>query len=158
MDEAVLREVFDELFSALETLETQNDAMLQFLKDRGLVGDEDLTPFLESASRASSVRWRAVRIRMDHLLSKAPRKEDVLQGRFQAADAAEEKRPTVQQSSEGPGDSKQSERSTEKTEQSSGDAENKDAAPSEASEGNPRKGDTRAEESAAVRPSGKEAA
>ena len=69
IDAAVLQQVLDELFSPLETLETQNEAILQFLKDRGVASDEDLAAFREKASHASSVRWRAARIRVNHLLS-----------------------------------------------------------------------------------------
>jgi hypothetical protein len=67
----VLQEVFDEVFSALEAVETQNGAILQFLKDRGIASDEDLAPFREKAAKTSSVRGRAARIRANHLLSGA---------------------------------------------------------------------------------------
>jgi hypothetical protein len=71
IDTEVLQEVFDEVFSALEAVETQNGAILQFLKDRGIASDEDLAPFREKAAKTSSVRGRAARIRANHLLSGA---------------------------------------------------------------------------------------
>jgi len=64
-------ELLSELFSALEDLETQSAGILQFLKDKGLASDEELAPYLEAAARASDVRWRAARLRMDVLLSAA---------------------------------------------------------------------------------------
>jgi len=64
-------ELLSELFSALEDLETQSSGILQFLKDKGLANDEELAPYLEAAARASDVRWRAARLRMDALLSAA---------------------------------------------------------------------------------------
>jgi hypothetical protein len=64
-----LRELFDELFTLLENLETQNSAVLQFLKDRKVGMDKKLAPYLERAGNASSVKWRAARVRMEYLLS-----------------------------------------------------------------------------------------
>ena len=56
-------ELLDELFSALEDLETQSAGILQFLKDKGLATEKDLAPYLEEAANASEVRWRAARLR-----------------------------------------------------------------------------------------------
>jgi hypothetical protein len=78
MDENVVREMLHELFTSLEALETQNSAITQFLKDKGITNEEELAPYLESAGNASNVRWLAARVRMDHLLSsamKTPEKE-----------------------------------------------------------------------------------
>jgi hypothetical protein len=71
MNEDILREMLHEIFSSLEALETQNAAILSFLKDKGLVSDEELAPHVELAANASNVRWRAVQVRMDYLLSSA---------------------------------------------------------------------------------------
>jgi hypothetical protein len=69
-----IKEVLDGLFTLLETLETQNDAVLEFLKDQGIATDEKLAPYLERAGSASSVKWRAARARMAYLLAPAPKK------------------------------------------------------------------------------------
>jgi hypothetical protein len=67
-----IKEIFDEMFALLETLETQNIAVLQFLKDKGIAPEEKLAPYLERAGNASNVKWRAARARMDHLLTPIP--------------------------------------------------------------------------------------
>jgi len=64
-----IREILDELFSLLESLETQSLALRQFLKDQGIATDEKLKPYLDQAGNASSVKWRAARARMQYLLS-----------------------------------------------------------------------------------------
>jgi hypothetical protein len=71
MDEKIVQEMLHELISSLEALETQNTAVLKFLKDKGIARDEELAPYLEQAGNASGVRWLGVRVRMDHLLSSA---------------------------------------------------------------------------------------
>jgi hypothetical protein len=64
-----VKEVLSELFSLLEAQETQSTAILRFLKDQGIATDEKLTPYLEQAGNASSVKWRAARRRMEYLLT-----------------------------------------------------------------------------------------
>jgi hypothetical protein len=80
-----MEHVLDELFPTLEALETQSGAIVQFLKERGIASDSDLAPFVEQAAKASNVRWRAARVRIDHLLS----------GAAKAAEASEEKERAV---------------------------------------------------------------
>jgi len=66
-----VQEIFHDLFSSMEALETQNTAVLQFLKDKGIATDEELASHLEEAGDASSVRWRGVRVRADYLFASA---------------------------------------------------------------------------------------
>jgi chemotaxis protein histidine kinase CheA len=68
-----IKEILGELFSLLETFETQSLALTQFLKDQGIATDEKLAPYLERAGNASSVKWRAARARMQYLLSPVPK-------------------------------------------------------------------------------------
>ena len=76
MNNEAMKEVLNELFSHLERLETQSEAILQFLKEKKRVTDKQLAPYLEQAGNASSVRWRAARARIDHLLEpEHPEKE-----------------------------------------------------------------------------------
>ena len=49
-----LKEIFDELFGLLESLEAQSMAVMQFLKDQNAGNDKKLTPYLEQAGNASS--------------------------------------------------------------------------------------------------------
>src|SRR6202521_2609360 len=67
----IVQEILHDLFSSLEALETQNTAVLQFLKDKGIATDEELASHLEQAGNASSVRWRGVRVRADYLFASA---------------------------------------------------------------------------------------
>lgn len=71
MDEGIVQQILAELLSSLEPLETQNVALLQFLKAKGIATDEELAPFLEQAGNASNVRWRAVGVRTSALISSA---------------------------------------------------------------------------------------
>ena len=67
-----IKEVLNELFSLLEDLETRNEAIQEFLKAEGIVTDEKLKPYFDQAGNAASVRWRAARVRMEHLFSPVP--------------------------------------------------------------------------------------
>jgi hypothetical protein len=68
-----LKDILNELFSLLESLETQSLALTQLLKDQGIATDEKLAPYLDRAENTSSVKWRAARARMQYLLSPAPK-------------------------------------------------------------------------------------
>src|SRR5450432_203598 len=69
-----LKEIFEELFGLLESLEAQSMAVTQFLKDQKIGNDKKLAPSLEQAGNASSVKWRAARARMEYL--RAPKQKE----------------------------------------------------------------------------------
>ena len=69
MDDKVAQLILDELFSSLEVLETQTAAVQQFLKEKVGSSDEQLAPYLEQAGKASSIKRRAARVRIDYLIS-----------------------------------------------------------------------------------------
>jgi hypothetical protein len=68
-----IAEIFDEMFTLLEDLETRSVAVLEYLKEQGGASGENLAPYLDRAAAASDVRWRAARARMDHLLAPKPK-------------------------------------------------------------------------------------
>src|SRR5215472_7430483 len=75
MDVQVAQELLNELGSSLENLEALQAALMQFLKDKRIVTDEELAPYLNESGNASSVRWRAAHVRLEHLFSAAAEKE-----------------------------------------------------------------------------------
>lgn len=81
MNNEAMKEVLNELFSHLEKLETQSEAILQFLKEKKRVTDKQLAPYLEQAGNASNVKWRAARVRINHLLEPEHPEEEVKLGK-----------------------------------------------------------------------------
>ena len=69
MNPEIVNEIIEELSSTLSRIETQSAAILEFIKEKGLAKEDDLTPYLERAANTSSVRWRATRVRLTHLFS-----------------------------------------------------------------------------------------
>jgi hypothetical protein len=76
MNVDLAQELLNELGSSLETLETQQAALLQCLKDNGILTDDQFAPYIAQAGKASSVRWRAARIRLESLFSTERQKEE----------------------------------------------------------------------------------
>jgi hypothetical protein len=81
MNSEAAKEIFNELFSHLERLETQSEAILQFLKEKKRVTDKQLAPYLEQAGNASNVKWRAARVRIEHLLAPEQPEEEIKLGK-----------------------------------------------------------------------------
>jgi hypothetical protein len=81
MNNEAMKEVLNDLFSHLERLETQTEAILQFLKEKKRVTDKQLAPYLEQAGNATGVRWRAARVRIEHLLSPEHPEEEIKLGK-----------------------------------------------------------------------------
>jgi hypothetical protein len=78
MNVDLAQELLSVLGSSLENLETQQAALLQFLKDKGTVTDDQLAPYLAQAGKASNVRWRAAHIRLEHLFAGEKQREGKL--------------------------------------------------------------------------------
>jgi uncharacterized protein YdaU (DUF1376 family) len=76
MNVDLAQELLNELGSSLEDLETQHGALLQFLKDNGIVTDDQLAPYLTQAGNTSNVRWRATRVRLARLFSTEKEREE----------------------------------------------------------------------------------
>jgi hypothetical protein len=71
MDPDVIEQVLDQLLPALEATEAQTAALVQFLKAKGVLTEEEFAPFLEQAGNASNVRARVARVRIKKILSSA---------------------------------------------------------------------------------------
>ena len=158
MNNEAMKEVLNELFSHLERLETQNEAILQFLKEKKRVTDKQLAPYLEQAGNANNVKWRAARVRIDHLLSPEPPEEEIKLGqkpelheessregsseekRSESADKEDKRVEPVEESKRaGSGDQKQIESSDSKGQRAKLDDQTK-AAPAEAAQARPANG------------------
>jgi len=98
-----IKEILDELFSLLETLETQSLALTQFLRDQGIATDETLAPYLHRAGNASSVKWRAARARMQYLLAPVPKEaKDKEKDKDKEPEKSSEEKPSTKKPSAEP--------------------------------------------------------
>ena len=69
MSENSIKQILSDLLPYFEALEAQSSAILQLLRDKQIATDSELTRYLEQAGDASSVKWRAARVRMEHLFA-----------------------------------------------------------------------------------------
>jgi len=123
MDPEITDQIFDELFPVFQRLETQNAAILQLLRDKGIIGDDELAPYLEEAGKSSSVRWQVARIRVAKLLGAAEKKAEMeaAKGARASADTTASERaakPANRTSKETSGDSAENKRPENNTEES----------------------------------------
>lgn len=78
MNADLAQELLNELGSSLKNLETEHTALLEFLKDNGVLTDDQFAPYLAQAGKASGVRWRAAHVRLESLFSSERQKEEKL--------------------------------------------------------------------------------
>ena len=76
MNAHVAKELLNELSASLEALETQNAALLELLKEKGIVTEEELAPYMEQAGNASNVRWLAAKVRLERVFEAAVKEEE----------------------------------------------------------------------------------
>ncbi len=106
MDEEVVRQIVDEVFSSLEPLDTQGAALTEFLKAKGIVSDEELAPFLKQAGNTSSVRWLAAKVRIKSMISSAMKDGEKKPERGEATEEKEELKASNGDSAEKPSEDK----------------------------------------------------
>jgi len=70
VDSDIIEEILDEFDSVFQNADT-GAAVLRVLKEKGIANDDELAPYLEEAATASSVKWRATRLRLTRLLESA---------------------------------------------------------------------------------------
>ena len=76
VDEGQLQAILSELFGLFETMETSNLAALRALTEKKIVSEDELKRLLDEAGNASSVKWRAARVRMEYLLTPVEKKKE----------------------------------------------------------------------------------
>ena len=142
MDDKIAQLILDELFSSLENLETQTAAVLQFLKDKGGAPDELLAPYLAQAGKATSIKRRAARVRIDYLLSgianpakKAVEQDTAKDEKKSPEPTAEKPKEKAQTKDEEPESGKQKETKTETREGSKAEERSEEDAVAEAGNG-----------------------
>jgi hypothetical protein len=93
MDSAIIDEILEELSSALQRAEAQSTAILEMIKEEGIAKEDELAPYLQRANEASSVRWRATRVRIGHLLSGLEKREQQAKNEAKEKEEHKEKPP-----------------------------------------------------------------
>ena len=64
-------QVFEDILPYLETLDAQVGAIVQLLKDKGIMTNEEFARYVKQADMASNVRKRGLRVRMEYLFTHA---------------------------------------------------------------------------------------
>ena len=125
MDKDAINKAFSELYSHLESLETQTTALIQILTAKGIITDKEFAPFVEEAGNASYVKWLATRLRVEHVLStsEAPEKP-----------AAIESKPPAQEPEVPPEQENEGARRSENAAVQNGSGEEEDHQPEQTSE------------------------
>ena len=72
MSENPIKQILGDLLPYFEELEAKSSAILQLLRDKQIASDEELSHYLEHAAEASNVKWRAARVRFEHLFAASP--------------------------------------------------------------------------------------
>ena len=101
MSENPIKQVLSDLLPYFEALEAQSSAVIQLLQDKQIVNDEELNRYLHQAGDASSVKWRAARVRMEHLFAVSPDpkrepKKETAEKKTETAEKKELKPPSDQ--------------------------------------------------------------
>ena len=69
-------QVFEEVLPYLEMLDAQIGAIIQVLKDRGIMSGEEFAKYVQRADLGSNVKERAMRVRMEYLFSTAAKRSE----------------------------------------------------------------------------------
>lgn len=70
MNSQLIDEILDELDPIFQNADA-SAGIVRLLKDKGIVNDDELAPYLEQAATAGSIKWRATRLRLARLLESA---------------------------------------------------------------------------------------
>lgn len=74
MNATPAEQVFEELLPYLELLDAEIGAIIQSLKDKGVITNEEFAQYLKRADVASEVRERSLRVRMEYLFASAAKR------------------------------------------------------------------------------------
>ena len=69
--EQILGELLDEIMPTIQAADSTGAAIVRVLKDKKIVSEDELAPYLEQAANASSVKQRAARLRVERLFTSA---------------------------------------------------------------------------------------
>lgn len=89
MNPQLIEEILDELDPIFQNADA-SAGIVRLLKDKGIVNDDELAPYLEQATTAGSIKWRATRLRLARLLESAVKaiEEELREEQKKAAEGA----------------------------------------------------------------------